>query len=166
MHLIQSAIATLLAIGFAGAVVVPNKASKRSAEPELVNGTYIVDRQTQFNNHASWSFTGSSIPSGLEVSNYGIGGNRVFLPQNAYVQNGYLNLLVNGGQTAMPYKCAEVVTSVSNIKYASVRTVAVFTEPAGVCNGMTKSEYPGTLQRTKILIKLQAYSFTSLILKK
>ena len=135
MYLMKSTISTLLAASFAAAVAVPNKILKRSAEPEIVNETYIVDRQTQFNNHASWTFTGSSIPSGLEVSNYGIGGNRVFLPQNAYIQNGYLNLLVNGGQTSMPYKCAEVVTSVSNIKYASVRTVAVLTEPAGVCNG-------------------------------
>ena len=138
MHLVQSTIATLLAASSVAAVTVP-KTLKRSADPELVNGTYIVDRQTQFNNHKSWTFTGSSLPSGLEASNYAIGGSQVYVPQNAYVQNGYLNLLVNGGQTAKPYKGGEVVTSISNIKYASVRTVAILTDPAGVCNGMNIS---------------------------
>ncbi|KAF7556057.1 hypothetical protein G7Z17_g1744 [Cylindrodendrum hubeiense] len=107
-----------------------------SPEPTLKNGKYIVDGKTQFSKKAVWTFTGNKLPVGLSASNYGAGDTRLFIPSNAVVRNGYLELLVNGRQTAMPYKCGEVVTNVRNIKYASVRTVAILSEPAGVCNGM------------------------------
>lgn len=124
---------TLLVAGQSLALTTP-KITRRSPEPEFIDGKYLVDRAT-FANHASYTFTGSSLPAGLVASNYGVGGTHTFTMDNVVVRNGYLELLVNGAQTAMPYKSAQIETTVTNIKYASVRTVAILTEPAGVCNG-------------------------------
>lgn len=41
-------------------------------------------------------------------------------------------LTVPGGQTTSPISCAQVVTSASDIKYASVRTTAILTSEPGV----------------------------------
>ncbi|KAF4984576.1 hypothetical protein FZEAL_252 [Fusarium zealandicum] len=109
---------------------------KRSPEPTLEDGKYVVDRATKFSNKAVYTFTGNTLPEGLYASNYPAGNTHTFTPSNVAVRNGYLELLVNGGQTKMPYKSGEIVTVIENIKYASVRTVAIFSEPAGVCNGM------------------------------
>lgn len=101
----------------------------------MINGKHVVSGQAEFDNFVSWTFEGSTLPDGLSPSNYGVGGSQEYVPENVIVRDGYVDLLVNGGQTAMPYTCAEFVTDVTNIKYASVRTVAILTEPAGVCNG-------------------------------
>ncbi|KAH7313605.1 concanavalin A-like lectin/glucanase domain-containing protein [Stachybotrys elegans] len=136
MYFIKNFLVVSLAAGLAVSASVPT-VLKRSPAAEVENGKYIVDRQAEFDNYASWTFQGNSLPEGLYASNYPISdGTRVFVPENAIVRNGYLDLLVNGGQTAMPYTCGEVVTVANNIRYASVRTVAILTEPAGVCNGM------------------------------
>ncbi|KAH6886995.1 concanavalin A-like lectin/glucanase domain-containing protein [Thelonectria olida] len=124
----------LLAAGQSLALTTPNL-NRRSPEPEFVDGKFLVDRAS-FANHASYTFTGSSLPAGLYASNYGVGDTHTFTPNNVIIRDGYLQLLVNGGQTAKPYKSAQIETTVTNIKYASVRTVAILTEPAGVCNGM------------------------------
>ncbi|KFA65139.1 hypothetical protein S40285_06516 [Stachybotrys chlorohalonatus IBT 40285] len=127
---------TALAFGLSTAAATPNLL-KRSPPAEEINGTYVVDRQAEFANHVSWNFQSGQLPNWLWPSNYAVGDNsRVFVPENAILRDGYLDLLVNGGQTARPYRSAEIVTVANNIKYASVRTVAILTEPAGVCNGM------------------------------
>lgn len=131
--LLTTSLTAALAIGLTSAHPA-TQVLKRSASPELVNGKYIVDRQSQFANSATYTFDGDSLPDGLYKSTYS-GDTHGFSAANAYLEDGYLNLLVNGGQTQMPYTCGEVTTVVENIKYASVRTVAILTEPAGVCNG-------------------------------
>ncbi|UPK95868.1 hypothetical protein LCI18_006803 [Fusarium solani-melongenae] len=108
----------------------------RSPEPPFQNGKYVVSRRAQFTNKKVFTFPGNKLPNGLTASNYPAGDSHSFLPANVKVRNNYLELHVPGGQTKMPYKSAEVVTDVQNIKYASVRTTAIFSEPAGVCNGM------------------------------
>lgn len=130
----RSQLLSLAVAGLAAANPL-SKVTKRSPAPERVNGKYLVDRQNEFDNHSLWTFEGSDLPAGLERSAYPVGSTHTYLRENAIVRDGYLELLVNGGQTSMPYTCAEVVTSASNIRYASVRTVAILTEPAGVCNG-------------------------------
>lgn len=132
MHLLSSITA---AMAFGCAAALPQSdILKRSPEPEFEDGKYIVDKRATYANKAVYTFE-NGIPSGLGVSAYGAGSPRQFVTENARVRNGYLELLVNGGQKVQPYKCGEVVTKVTNIKYASVRTVAILTEPAGVCNG-------------------------------
>lgn len=133
MYFLSTITTALLAVGLVSAIPQSN-IIKRSPEPAYEDGKYVVDRQAQFSNKAVFTFESGRLPAGLRASNYG-GGARTFVPSNVNIRNGYLELLVNGGQTAMPYKCGEVVTTVENIKHASVRTVAILTEPAGVCNG-------------------------------
>lgn len=134
MYFTKTLLATLFSATLSAGLSVPT-ITKRSPQPALEKGKYVVSRQAEFDNHVSWTFEGGSLPEGLTASNYGAGETREFIPDNAIVRGGYLELLVNGGQTAMPYTCGEVVTNVENIKFASVRTVAILTEPAGVCNG-------------------------------
>jgi len=131
-----SSITTAMVVGLAAAMPQPEASvHKRSPEPVFENGKYIVDRQTQFANKAVYTFESGQLPAGLAASNYG-GGARTFTPNNVRFSNNYLELLVNGGQTQMPYTCSEVTTTVSNILYGSVRTTAILTDPAGVVNGM------------------------------
>ncbi|KAF2163715.1 glycoside hydrolase family 16 protein, partial [Zasmidium cellare ATCC 36951] len=59
----------------------------------------------------------------------------LFVPENARVQDGFLELVVPGGQTENPIRSAEVFTWF-NVLYGSVRTYAILTEEPGVCNGM------------------------------
>ncbi|KAL0941413.1 glycoside hydrolase family 16 protein [Colletotrichum truncatum] len=124
---------------FATVLLTASQASAlvRSPKPAgPTNGQYIVDGQFSFTNRAIFNFAGAtSLPSGLYRSTYSVG-THVYQAANAVVSGGYLNLKVPGGQTAQPYRSAEVVTVVNNIKYASVRTVAIFSGPAGVCNGI------------------------------
>jgi beta-glucanase (GH16 family) len=108
---------------------------KRSPEPVIENGTYIVDRQAEFANRLTVDFANEGIPESLQVSNYPVNDVWHFSAANSVARDGYLQLLVNGG-TAAPYVGGEVTTAVKNILYASVRTVAILTETPGVCNGM------------------------------
>jgi beta-glucanase (GH16 family) len=134
MHLFQVLATGLLGPFIASAVAWPT-ILKRSPEPEYRDGKYLVDRQNGFNNRLTVDFRSGSIPSTLQVSNYAVNGDRGFVSRNAVVRNGYLELINTGG-TAKPYAGGEIVTAIKNIKYASVRTVAILTETPGVCNGM------------------------------
>ncbi|KAI3558155.1 hypothetical protein CABS01_02720 [Colletotrichum abscissum] len=116
--------------------ITPVLALTRSPAPTVTNGQYVVDgyayAKRQIFNFAS----GTTLPSGLYKSTWNISDppTHRFDAANVVVGSGYMNLKVPGGQTAMPYSAAEVSTTF-NVKYASVRTVAIFSEPAGVCNG-------------------------------
>ncbi|KAK2016823.1 concanavalin A-like lectin/glucanase [Colletotrichum eremochloae] len=114
----------------------PAFALVRSPQPSGTNGQYVVGGYS-YANRAIFDFAGrTSLPDGLYASTWPIGSDYKYDASNVVVGGGYLNLKVPGGQTAKPYSCAEVSTTFSNIKYASVRTVAIFSEPAGVCNGL------------------------------
>ncbi|CCF40237.1 hypothetical protein CH063_02304 [Colletotrichum higginsianum] len=122
---------------FASALVaaIPATALTRSPQPALTNGQYVVGGYA-YTNRAIFDFAGrTSLPEGLYASTWPIGDTHKYDASNVVVGGGYLNLKVPGGQTAKPYSSAEVSTTFSNIKYASVRTVAILSEPAGVCNG-------------------------------
>ncbi len=102
---------------------------------------------TQFANY-TFQNTATSPPSGLMASNYIVADspgtptatyNHSFIPADVTVSGGFLQLKVPGGQTQSPLKCAEVVTTLSDIHYASVRTTAIFSSVAGTVNG----KYPG-----------------------
>ncbi|KAK2026946.1 concanavalin A-like lectin/glucanase [Colletotrichum zoysiae] len=108
----------------------------RSPQPTVTNGQYVVGGYS-YANRAIFDFAGrTTLPDGLYASTWPIGDTHKFDASNVVVGGGYLNLKVPGGQAAKPYSCAEVSTTFDNIKYASVRTVAIFSEPAGVCNGI------------------------------
>ncbi|KAF5023473.1 hypothetical protein F66182_4473 [Fusarium sp. NRRL 66182] len=134
MHLISYVSVALAVLGLSAASP-KSCATKRSPEPKFENGQYVVDRAVKFANKKVWTFTGKTLPEGLYASDYPVGKTHVYKSSGVTLRNGYLELTVKGGQKAKPYKCAEIATEVDNIKYASVRTVAILSEPAGVCNG-------------------------------
>lgn len=105
---------------------------------------YSVPGTGVFTQKSTWTFTGSTLPSGLQASDYTVtdtAGNpqakydHSFIPGNVKVSGGYLQLKVPGGQTKSPITCAEVTTSASNILYASARINAILTSEPGVVDG-------------------------------
>ncbi|KAF9871064.1 hypothetical protein CkaCkLH20_11481 [Colletotrichum karsti] len=113
--------------------------AQRSPKPSLAGGVYTING-ANYKNRAFFDFStlkkGAAIPKGLIVSGYKVANTHKYEVANSFIQDGYLTLRVPGNQAAKPFKSAEVVTQVTNIKYASVRTVAILADPPGVCNGM------------------------------
>ncbi len=110
---------------------------------------YAVAGVGSFSTLTTFNFAGlTALPSGLVVSNYTINDAapyyHTFTPSNVKVSDGYLQLKVPGGQKTSPLSCAQVTTSFSIIKYASIRTTAIFGSSAGTVNGklLTPSVMP------------------------
>ncbi|KAF9872484.1 glycoside hydrolase family 16 protein [Colletotrichum karsti] len=120
--------------------VSPALALTRSPKPTFVNNSYVINDDARFAYNKYWNFTGTTLPDGLYKSAYTVkNGSGVdthqFTTGNVAVSGGYLQLKVPGGQTKMPYTAGEVATT-QKILYGSVRTVAIFSAPVGVCNGI------------------------------
>ncbi|KAK1980578.1 concanavalin A-like lectin/glucanase domain-containing protein [Colletotrichum cereale] len=115
-------------------------ASANPLRRQGIAGVFPIPDAGIFYNRQTWDFSGladyAALPRGLHASKYPVGDTHEFLPRNAFIQGGYLNLRVEGGQTDAPYRSGEVTTMTTNIKYASVRTTAILSETPGVCNGM------------------------------
>ena len=92
----------------------------------------------QYAKSTTFIFSGESLPTGLAASTYIVKDGpkeHEFVPQNAYVHGGYLNLLVNGGQQHDEVVwCGEVSTTFT-VESASVETYAILSAEPGVCNG-------------------------------
>lgn len=112
---------------------LPAETAKRSSGVVERDGRFHVD-DTSFAHQATYTFE-NGIPDGLVVSNEGGPPGAAFVSANARVADGYLELLMQGGQTEKPYNGGQVYTRERGIKHASVRTTAILSEPAGVCNG-------------------------------
>ena len=108
--------------------------------------TWTVKGVGNFKHSETFTFENGKIPDGLRVSDYRvIKGTAPFdywnRQQNTYVgEDGFLNLLVPGSQRPenqdnLAYT-AEIATVEDQIKYASVRTLAVLSKVPGVCCGM------------------------------
>lgn len=101
--------------------------------------------QAQYSSTTTFTFQGNTLPTGLARSGYTVNDNdeatkydHEFEPSMAYVQDGFLNLLVPGGQKDdSTIWSAEVVTDFT-VSAARVDTWAILTENAGVCNGNRK----------------------------
>lgn len=130
LHLFVAA----LAVGLASAS--PSSINERRS-PALVarDGKFVMNPRVSFANHAVYTFNNGFPSDALEIDRYSGGPNVQHDPSLVTVQGGYLQLRVPGGQTAKPYRGAQVLTKIGNIKYASVRTVAILSETPGVCNG-------------------------------
>ncbi|TQN64368.1 Beta-glucanase [Colletotrichum shisoi] len=126
-------------------------AAQRSAPGVYTKGNWIVDNKYSFQKNSYFDFSkATSLPAGLKASNYPVD-TYTFSPANVIVGKGYLQLWVKKGS----FSSAEVTTT-SKIKYASVRTVAILSEPAGVCNGMFF--YQSDTQETDIEFLLNGQS--------
>lgn len=86
----------------------------------------------------TFEFSGSTLPTGLSTSNYKVGkvpNQHEYVPANVDVSGGFLNIIVNGGQsTDSAISSGEVVTDFT-IASARVETYAILTEVPGVVNG-------------------------------
>lgn len=111
----------------------------RSARGVFTKNGWVIDNSVTFQKNQYWDFSnlGNSpagvVPSGLKASNYPVD-TYFFSPANVFVREGYLQLWVKNRS----FRSAEVTTRFK-VKYASVRTVAILSEPAGVCNGTTSN---------------------------
>lgn len=114
-----------------------------------------------FTQAVNWTFSGSALPAGLVVNTDTITGgpkNATMVAANVNVTGGYLQLKVRrlrssshdvsrcfvganivlqvpGGQTGSTIKGGGVMTSISTIRYASVRTYAIYSSVSGTCVG-------------------------------
>ncbi|KAK5943856.1 hypothetical protein PMZ80_003137 [Knufia obscura] len=98
-----------------------------------------------FMKSATYTFPGTTLPEGLHRSpdlirdqDYGAPYNHIFEAKNVVVKDGFLNIIVPGGQNPasapnQAISSAEVFTTESDILYASVRTHAIFSTEPGTC---------------------------------
>ncbi|KAF2771232.1 concanavalin A-like lectin/glucanase [Teratosphaeria nubilosa] len=96
---------------------------------------------TTYASTTTFLFTGSALPTGLAVTQQTIGDpdgpykQHEFVPENAYVSEGYLNLLVDGGQQDSDVIYSGQVHTSFTVASARVDTHAILSDEAGVCNG-------------------------------
>jgi Glycosyl hydrolases family 16 len=119
------------------AIIAPVAAS---SVPSKSGCLWNVPDVGSFTEVATYNFTGKSLPSGLKVNSYSVndGGpfTHSFTSSNVWIDDSFLNLRVPGRQTRSPLKCGEVQTVVGDIRYASVRTLAILSDVPGTCAGM------------------------------
>ncbi len=111
-----------------------------AAEPEAQAG---YGQATTYGATTTWSFSkATSLPEGLSASSYTVGAGspkllaHKFEPKNVYIEDGYLNLLVPGGQQGQKVISSAEVASTFETLYGSVSIWAILTEESGVCNGL------------------------------
>lgn len=128
--------------------------SQEPADVEKIGEIWIVQGVGSFLNKATYTFTGDTLPEGLQKSDYAVQGrerdlgegrpripyNHRFDPENVQVLKGSLHLKVPGNQK--PHRnhnneisCAQIETNETNILYGSVRTKAMFSRVPGTCHG-------------------------------
>jgi beta-glucanase (GH16 family) len=93
-----------------------------------------------FTEMSEYNFEGTTLPPGLQANAYPVNDGapytHVFSTSNAYLNDSFLVLRVPGGQTQSPIQCGEVQTTAEDIRYASVRTRAIFSDVPGTCAGI------------------------------
>jgi len=124
-------------------------ASRTTAQPSLSSPActsylYTVPSLGTFTNFANYTFGNldNTLPAGLTASDDTTVGDlpysQVYEASNVVVRDGFMQLMVPGGQTAAPYSSAQVMTEETDIMYASVRTTAILASPAGTVNGKSR----------------------------
>jgi len=111
------------------------------SSPACTSYLYTVPSLGTFTNFANYTFGNldNTLPAGLVASDDTTVGDlpysQVYQASNVVVRDGFMQLMVPGGQTAAPYSSAQVMTDETDIMYASVRTTAILASPAGTVNG-------------------------------
>ena len=86
----------------------------------------------------TFTFPGAALPTGLVASNWPIGEapyQHEYKAENAVVSDGFLNLIVNGGQQGHEVIWSGEVSTDFTVASARVETYAILTDVPGVCNG-------------------------------
>jgi Glycosyl hydrolases family 16 len=111
-----------------------------STQPFKAGCLWNVPGVGSFTEMSNFKFEGTALPAGLQTNVYPVNDNapftHSFTASNAYVDDSFLNLRVLGKQTQSPIKCGEVQTTFKDIQYASVRTLAIFSDVPGTCAGI------------------------------
>jgi hypothetical protein len=121
-------------------------AQASSSSPSCTSYLYTVPSLGTFTNFANYTFSNldNTLPAGLTASDDTTIGDlpysQVYEASNVVVRDGFMQLMVPGGQTAAPYSSAQVMTEETDIMYASVRTTAILASPAGTVNGESTIE--------------------------
>jgi len=111
------------------------------SSPACTSYLYTVPSLGTFTNFANYTFGNldNTLPAGLAASDDTTVGDlpysQVYEASNVVVRDGFMQLMVPGGQTEAPYSSAQVMTEETDIMYASVRTTAILASPAGTVNG-------------------------------
>ncbi|KAF2837084.1 glycoside hydrolase family 16 protein [Patellaria atrata CBS 101060] len=110
-------------------------------------GCFNVPDVGLFKHHDTFTFTGSSVPDGIYVSDgelvrdtqqpgTGATFDHIFNARNVRVRNGFLELVVPGRQTTSPLESGQVGTWADDMLYLSARTTATFSSVPGTCHGI------------------------------
>jgi len=86
----------------------------------------------------TFTFAGAALPTGLVASDWPIGAapyQHEYKPENVVVSDGFLNLIVYGGQEGDEVITSAEVSTDFTIASARVETYAILTNVPGVCNG-------------------------------
>lgn len=126
-------------------------ASFVSAAPRSHNTNRHLDVTTsQFASTTTFAFTGTTLPTGLSIDTGVVATTPLahdFEASNVAVSDGFLVLTVPGGQEGQSTISSAEVATEFDVLYASVRTSAILTEVAGVCNGKLKRPSPPSAAR-------------------
>ncbi|TDZ30794.1 Beta-glucanase [Colletotrichum spinosum] len=125
---------------FAISLLASYTEAQRSSRGVASNKKWVVDNKYTFDSRSYYDFSKinvaggttlkTKVPAGLKASDYNVD-EYTYKPSNVAINGGYLLLKVN----ANSFTSGEVTTT-SKMRYASVRTVAILSDPAGTCNGM------------------------------
>lgn len=102
-------------------------------------GLMLAVAAQEYASTTTFSFAGAALPTGLVASNWSIGEapyQHEYIPDNALVQDGFLNLIVGGGQEGDEVISSGEVSTTFKVSAARVETYAILTDVEGVCNGM------------------------------
>jgi len=126
---------------FCSLLCAQTTAQASPSSPACTSYLYTVPSLGTFTNFANYTFGNldNTLPAGLTASDDTTVGDlpysQVYEASNVVVRDGFMQLMVPGGQTAAPYSSAQVMTEETDIMYASVRTTAILASPAGTVNG-------------------------------
>lgn len=89
----------------------------------------------------TFTFAGAALPTGLVASEWPIGEapyQHEYKRENAVVSDGFLNLIVNGGQEGDEVITSAEISTDFTVSSARVETYAILTDVPGVCNGKSQ----------------------------
>ena len=93
----------------------------------------------------TFEFAGAALPTGLVASEWPIGEapyQHEYRRENVVVSDGYLNLIVPGGQQDDEVIWSAEISTDFTVASARVETYAVLTDVPGVCNGEMQQQRP------------------------
>lgn len=148
MHFSTSPLLISILLAWPTSHVSALPAGQNDARADNARSSYVIAGVGTFTQSATYTFTGTTLPSGLYASDQelirdqanGALYNHIFQASNVVVKDGYLQIKVPGGQTPASapnsaITAGEVFTGEQNILYGSVRTRLVFSAEPGTCQG-------------------------------